>query len=107
MANYAHAKEIIAANVYTNHDGQVTAEKAKTAINEVVDTLIAGGYLYAGVAKLTPTQTNPGSPDANVFYIATEPGTYTNFVGAGGPLVVAKGEVAIFKYNGKIGRAHV
>ena len=100
MANYAHAKEIIAANVYTNHDGQVTAEKAKTAINEVVDTLIAGGYLYAGVAKLTPTQTNPGSPDANVFYIATEPGTYTNFVGAGGSLVVADGEVAIFKFNG-------
>lgn len=100
MANYANAKSTIAANIYTNHTGQVTAEMVKTAADAIVDTLIAGGYLYAGVAKLTPTQTNPGSPDANVFYIATEPGTYTNFVGAGGPLVVADGEVAIFKFNG-------
>ena len=100
MANYANAKATIAANIYTNHRGEVTAESVKTAANEIVDTLIAGGYLYAGIAKLTPTQTNPGSPDANVFYIATEPGTYTNFVGAGGSLVVAEGEVAIFKYNG-------
>ena len=100
MANYANAKATIAANIYTNHRGEVTAESVKTAANEIVDTLIAGGYLYAGVAKLTPTQTNPGSPDANVFYIATEPGTYTNFVGAGGALVVNDGEVAILKYNG-------
>ena len=100
MANYANAKSTIAANIYTNHRGEVTAESVKTAANEIVNTLIAGGYLYAGVAKLTPTQTNPGSPDANVFYIATEPGTYTNFVGAGGPLVVVDGEVAIFKFNG-------
>ena len=100
MANYANAKATIAANIYTNHLGQVTAEMVKTAADAIVDTLIAGGYLYAGVAKLTPTQTNPGSPDANVFYIATEPGTYTNFVGAGGSLVVADGEVAILKWNG-------
>lgn len=100
MSNYANAKATIAANIYTNHLGQVTAEMVKTAANSIVDTLIAGGYLYAGIAKLTPTQTNPGSPDANVFYIATEPGTYTNFVGAGGSLVVADGEVAIFKFNG-------
>lgn len=100
MANYANTKSIIAQNIYTNHEGKVTAEMVKTAANEIVNTLIAGGYLYAGVAKLTPTQTNPGSPDANVFYIATEPGTYTNFVGAGGSLVVADGEVAVLKYNG-------
>ena len=96
MANYAHTKDIIAQNIYTNHEGRVTAEMVKTAANEIVKTLIDGGYLYAGVAKLTPTQTNPGNPDANVFYIATEPGTYTNF----GSLVVADGEVAIFKWNG-------
>lgn len=100
MANYANAKATIAANIYTNHTGQVTAENVKTAAEEIVNTLIAGGYLYAGVAKLTPTQTDPGSPDANVFYIATEAGAYTNFVGTDGSLVVAKGEAAIFKYNG-------
>ena len=93
MANYANAKATIAANIYTNHTGQVTAEMVKTAANEIVNTLIAGGYLDAGIA-------HPGdaavSPDANVFYIACEPGTFTNK----GGLVVADGEVAVLKYNG-------
>lgn len=93
MSNYANTKATIAANVYENHLNQVTANMAKAAINAVVDTLIAGGFLYKGVAT---TGTNPGTPDANVFYIATAPGTYTNF----GSLVVNDGEVAILKYNG-------
>lgn len=93
MSNYSNTKATIAANVYTNHNNEVTAEMVKAGINAVVDTLIAGGFIYKGVAT---TSTNPGSPDANVFYIATAPGTYTNF----GSLVVADGEVAILKYNG-------
>lgn len=93
MSNYSNTKATIAANVYTNHNNEVTAAMVKAGINAVVDTLIAGGFLYKGVAT---TSTNPGSPDANVFYIATAPGTYTNF----GSLVVNDGEVAILKYNG-------
>lgn len=93
MSNYQNTKATIAANVYTNHNNEVTAEMVKAGINAVVDTLIAGGFIYKGVAT---TSTNPGSPDANVFYIATAPGTYTNF----GSLVVNDGEVAILKYNG-------
>ena len=58
----------------------------------MVDSLGAG-FKYKGVA--TPT-TAPGTPDENVFYIASTAGTYTNF----GSLVVAEGEVAILKYNG-------
>lgn len=93
MSNYSNTKATIAANVYTNHNNEVAAAMVKAGINAVVDTLIAGGFLYKGVAT---TSTNPGSPDANVFYIATAPGTYTNF----GSLVVNDGEVAILKYNG-------
>lgn len=93
MSNYSNTKATIAANVYTNHANQVTAEMVKTAINAVVDTIIAGGFLYKGVAI---PSTNPGSPDANVAYIAATAGTYTNF----GGLVVADGEVAVLKYNG-------
>lgn len=93
MSNYSNTKATIAANVYTNHNNEVTAEMVKTGINAVVDTLIAGGFIYKGVA-------HPGdaavSPDANVFYIASEAGTYTNK----GGLSVADGEVAILKYNG-------
>lgn len=62
---------------------------------------LGAGYQFAGVAKLTPTQTDPGTPDQNVFYIAAEPGSYTNFPISGGYLQVAENEVAIFKYNGQ------
>ena len=53
----------------------------------------SNGYLFMGMAEPT---TNPGTPDQNVFYIASETGTYTNF----GGLAVADGEVAILRYNG-------
>ena len=50
-----------------------------------IDTLLAtanelktAGYIYKGVA--TPS-TNPGTPTERVAYLASEPGTYTNFGG--------------------------
>ena len=50
-----------------------TANELKTA-----------GYIYKGVA--TPS-TNPGTPSERVAYLASEPGTYTNF----GGIVIASG----------------
>lgn len=93
MSNYSNSKATIAANVYTNHLNQVTADMVKDAIYSVVDTLIAGGYLYKGVAHPGDA---PATTDANVFYLATEVGTYPNF----GHVSVADGEVAIFTYDG-------
>ena len=57
---------------------------------------LGAGYQYAGVAVLTPTPTNPGTPDQNVFYIAAESGTYANFSG----IVIGENELAILKWNG-------
>ena len=55
------------------------------------------GYFFKDVA--TPA-TNPGTPDGKVFYIASTPGTYANFVDSGNnPLVVNDGEVAVLKYD--------
>lgn len=48
---------------------------------------------FAGIA--TPT-TNPGTPDGNVFYLATEAGVYTHFDG----ISVAVEEVAILEWKG-------
>lgn len=93
MANYANLLALIAANVYENHDNKVTAEMVKSALNAIVSTLVAGGYLCEGVAHPDDPAV---TPDANVFYFATEPGTYTNK----GGWVVAEGEAAILKYNG-------
>lgn len=50
------------------------------------------GYQYMGVA--TPT-TNPGTPEQKVFYLASQPGAYTNF----GGLVVNDGEVCALVYS--------
>lgn len=92
MANYANLLATIAANIYTNNNNEVTASMVKTAVDQMVASLGAG-YQFMGVA--TPA-TNPGTPDAKVFYIAGAPGTYTNFGGA----VVNEGEVVLLKGSG-------
>lgn len=56
-------------------------------------TSLGANFQYAGIA--TPA-TDPGTPDQNIFYIASTAGTYVNF----GGLVLADGEIAILKYNG-------
>lgn len=91
MSQYANLKATIALNVYENHENEVTANKVKAAMNAMTDSLGAG-YQYLGIA--TPA-TAPGTPDQRVFYIAAQPGTYTNFSG----LVVNDGEVAVLKWD--------
>ena len=106
MGNYSELKDLI--NNPTSHglpewdngDNRIEGEMMKSYLLAIVNSLSSGGYLFADVAKLTPTQTDPGTPDQNVFYIAAEPGTYTNFPISGGYLQVADDEVAIFKFNG-------
>ena len=92
MSNYNSLKATINANIKTNGNQEITGSVLNSVLTAMVNTL-GVGYKYVGIA--TPS-TNPGSPDANVFYIATNPGTYTHF----GNLVVSSGEVAIFKFNG-------
>lgn len=92
MANYANLKSDIAGVIRTNNNEEITGDILQEQLLGMVDSLGAG-FQYKGVA--TPT-TAPGTPDENVFYIASTAGTYTNF----GGLAVADGEVAILKYNG-------
>lgn len=60
--------------------------------NNKIDALKNAGYLYAGIATL---DTNPKTPDVNVFYIANEKGTYKNF----GGINVTEDEVIILYYD--------
>jgi len=92
MSQYANLKAAIAANVYQNHNNEVTANMVKAAMNAMTDSLGAG-YQYLGIA--TPA-TTPGTPDQKVFYIAATPGDYANF---GTGISVADGEVAILKFD--------
>ena len=61
------------------------------ALQSLIDTLNPG-YQFMGVA--TP-ETNPGTPNQKVFYIANGKGTYTNF----GGIQVTEDEVVILYYD--------
>lgn len=57
--------------IYDNNVSGLTAINVKGALDE-----LAMRITFAGIA--TPT-TNPGTPDGPVFYLAAEPGVYSNF----------------------------
>lgn len=90
MANYANLLATIAANVYTNHNNEVTAAMAKAAMDSMVASLGAG-YQFLGVATI---DTDPGTPDQRVFYLAG-PGTYTHFDG----LEIRANRLGILKWS--------
>lgn len=78
MANYATLKDAITDVIKTNGTNAITGALLQTSLLAMIDSLGAG-YQFAGVA--TP-ETNPGTPDQKVFYIAIERGTYPNFGGS-------------------------
>ena len=91
MANYQLLKADIDAKVYQNGAQEITGENLNSVLNAMVTTLGAE-YQFAGVAT---KDTNPGTPDAKVFYIANGKGTYTNF----GGLEVTEDEVVVLYWD--------
>lgn len=94
-ANKHYVDESLATkqNTLTPGNGiSIEGNVISSTVAEVVDSIVNAGYLFAGVA--TPS-TNPGTPDAKVFYIAKGKGTYTNFGGLG----VTEDEVVILYYD--------
>lgn len=89
MANYSNLKSAIDTNIKTNGNEEITGAILNTVLNSMV-TSLGAGYQYMGVAT---TSTNPGTPDAKVFYLAYTPGTYTNFSG-----IVVTG-LCVLKYD--------
>lgn len=92
MANYETLKAAIQSAIKQNGNNEITGALLQQSLISMINSLGAG-YQFAGIAK---PSTNPGTPDQNVFYLASSAGTYVNF----GSLILADGEVAIFKYNG-------
>lgn len=78
MSNYNSIKATINANIKTNNNEEITGSVMNSVLNAMVTTL-GYGYQFIGVAD---KDTNPGTPDAKVFYLAYSPGTYTHFGGA-------------------------
>ena len=91
MANYQLLKADIDKKVYQNGAQEITGANLNSVLNEMVTTLGAE-YQFAGVATI---DTNPGTPDAKVFYIANGKGTYTNF----GGISITEDEIVILYYD--------
>ena len=90
MANWSDLKAAIAKVIKTNGNQEITGAVLQNALNNIISN-VGENASFAGVA--TPS-TNPGTPDGNVFYIASESGTYSNFDGT-----VNNGDCLIFKKN--------
>lgn len=75
MGHYAELKTAIENAITTNGIGTITGEIMQTALLSIVNNL--GKYgTCAGIASPT---TDPGTIDQNVFYFATQLGSYTHF----------------------------
>lgn len=91
MSNYNSLKATIDANIRQNNNEEITGLILNSVLKDMTDSLGAG-FQYMGMA--TPT-TNPGSPDQNVFYLASGVGSYTHF-----GLTISVSGVYAFVWNG-------
>lgn len=99
MSNYSALKTAIQQAVYTNGNNEITGAGLQSVLLQIVNT-VGEGYVFKGVAT---AGTTPGTPDANVFYIAPA-GTYDNF---GTSYTVRDGEIGVFAYNGSWNKSKV
>jgi len=90
MANWSDLKASVAEVIKTNGNQEITGAVLQNVLNNIISN-VGENASFVGVA--TPS-TNPGTPDGNVFYIASESGTYSNFGG-----IVNNGECLILKKN--------
>ena len=91
MANYDILKTSVSDVIKTNGKKEITGALLQQTLMAMINSL-GTGYQFVGVA--TP-ETNPGTPDAKVFYIANGNGTYTNF----GGLEVTEDEVVFLIWD--------
>lgn len=91
MANWQILKAAIAKVIKTNGNQEITGQVLQNVLNSIISS-VGENSTFAGIA--TPT-TNPGVPDGNIFYLAIEPGTYSNFDG----IKITAGEVVILEWR--------
>lgn len=94
MGNYEQLKQAIANVIKTNGNQEITGAIMQNVLNTIVST-VGANRTFVGIAN---KNTNPGTPDGNVFYIAYTAGNYVNFQFMAGYLTVKPGELAIL-YN--------
>lgn len=95
MGGYTKLKAAIAAAIKANRNNEITGAIMQVVLNTIVST-VGANRTFVGIAN---ENTNPGTPDGNVFYIAYKAGNYVNFQSGASNLTVKPGELAIL-YNG-------
>lgn len=94
MGGYTELKAAIAAVIKTNGNNEITGAILQNVLNTIVST-VGANRAFAGIAD---ANTNPGTPDGNVFYVAYTAGNYVSFVSGSTYITVSPGELAIL-YN--------
>lgn len=92
MANWSDLKAAVVKVIKTNGNQEITGQILQDTLNSIISN-VGKDCSFAGIA--TPT-TNPGTPDGNVFYLASESGTYSNF----NAIEIAVGEAVILEWRG-------
>ena len=91
MSNYNSLKATIDANIKQNGNQEITGPILNSVLNQIVN-ILGTGYQFAGVATIA---TDPGTPDAKVFYIANGKGTYEK----SGGINVTEDEVVVLYWD--------
>ena len=86
MGNYEELKQAVSNVIKTNGNQEITGAIMQNTLLTIIST-VGDNATFAGIA--TP-ETNPGTPDQNVFWLASCNGVYSNFDG-----IVISNEVAI------------
>lgn len=92
MANWDNLKAAIQDVIKENGNEEITGQVLQNTLLSIIRT-IGANATFAGIA--TP-ETNPGTPDQNVFWIAINEGNYINF----GNFFVENGITLITNKNG-------
>lgn len=75
MADYIKLKDAITEVIKTNGNQEITGQILQNTLLSIVN-VIGEDRAFSGVAE---PDTNPGNPDQNVVWAATQKGTYTGF----------------------------
>lgn len=98
MGNYEQLKQAVSSVIKSNGTQAITGQVMQNTLLTIINT-IGGNMQFAGVANVN---TNPGTPDQNLFWIASQSGTYVNF----GNIVLNPGESAVLTWkNGAFAKA--
>ena len=74
MGNYEQLKQAVSNVIKTNGNQEITGAIMQNTLLTIIST-VGENATFAGIA--TP-ETNHGTPDQNVFYLASEPGIFGN-----------------------------